>query len=357
MKQVPLIEKIIDLLLQFSTEVKDKGKLKLADINIISEDVLVPILSIVYDTELKNLNEEKANYPGIDLATDKHFTFAGAKKKIAFQITSTNNITKIKKTLNQYVKKQFYDSFDEIYIYNLIEKQASYQQESINEVNTIIDGKFEFDLTKHVIDRTDLEKKIAKLQPIAKIEKIHKLLEDQFVYRKKSLLSLEIWESEGKIGYGFSNLINGIDVTTYNTLIKKGISDDAKDVLHLLLGKYNTAFANNYENGTHDKFKDLAFNTYIKAGFEQAVNSFLIIKDQIATDLDIDSFTSSISKAFSNTIEDIDESDFPLVNQPFKHPAIKLIKDIISKLFSASNIDNVLTPIMQAKIKNIFFHS
>ena len=108
MKQVELIQEISNLFLQFSTEVKDKGKLKLNDINIVAEDVLVPILSIVYASNLKNLNDEKSNYPGIDLASDEHITYGNTDKKIAFQITSTNSIDKIKKTLNAYIKGDFY---------------------------------------------------------------------------------------------------------------------------------------------------------------------------------------------------------------------------------------------------------
>jgi hypothetical protein len=67
MKQVSLISQITSLLVQSSKEVKDNGKLKLNDINIISEDVFARILSIIFETELINLNIDKANFPGIDL--------------------------------------------------------------------------------------------------------------------------------------------------------------------------------------------------------------------------------------------------------------------------------------------------
>lgn len=342
MKQVELIQEISNLFIQFSTEVKDKGKLKLNDINIVAEDVLVPILSIVYDSNLKNLNDEKSNYPGIDLATDEHITFGNTDKKIAFQITSTNSVDKIKKTLNAYIKGDFHTKFDNIYIYNLIEKQNSYSKASIAEITKLIDGKFNFDLNKNIIDKTDLQKKIKTLSPISKIEQIHKLLEDQFKYHKKSLLSLEIWESEGKLGYGFSNLINSIDLTTFQTLIANGISNDAKDLLQLLLIKYNEAFAKNYRNEKINVFKNLGFNSYLKAGLEQSLKSFSIIKNEINENVDIDLLSNELSKSFIDLNINLSESDFPLVNDPIDHPAIQFIKATITQIFTTAGISEFL---------------
>jgi len=346
MKQVQLIQNISNYLLQFSKEVKDKGKLKLTDINIISEDVLVPILSIIYDTNLKNLNDEHANYPGIDLASDEHITYAGNQKKIAFQITSSSGITKIKKTLKQYVKKEFYNKFDDIYIYILTKKQDQYHQKSVEEINKIIDDKFTFDLTKNVIDSTNLLSKISSLTPVSKIEKIHKLLEDQFKYHKKSLLSLEIWESDGKLGYGFSNLINSIDSTTFQTLIKNGISNDAKDLLQLLLIRYNEDFAENYGNEKNNIFKNLGFNSYLKAGLEQSLKSFSIIKNEINEVVDVNILSDNLSKSFINLSINLNESDFPLVNEPVDHPAIQFIKTTVTQIFTTSGISE--------NLKNLF---
>ena len=342
MKQLQLIHTITDLLIQASNEVKDKGNLKLYDINQISEDVLIPILNIVFDTNLINLNTVKANYPGIDLATDEHITIGNTEKRIAFQITSTNSIEKIKKTLKGYVDYKLYEKFDEIYIYNLIEKQAGYQNASIVEVAKIVDNKFTFDLSKNIIDRINLNANINTLTPISKIETICNLLEDQFIYRKKSLLSLEIWESDGKIGYGFSNLLNGIDLSTYYILINDSIPNEAKDILHTLLLKYNDIFAQKFENEKADKFVLLGFNTYLKAGFTQALKSFQEIKDLIHISFDKGTLSSEISDALKTFTDKLDESDYPLVNQPINHPAIKLIKNAILQIFSVSKVNEDL---------------
>lgn len=338
MKQVQLLQEISDLLIQSSIEVKEKGKLKMSDINIISEDVLVPILSIVYDTDLKNLNTEKSNFPGIDLASDEHNTFGNKSKKIAFQITSINNIDKIKKTLKAYIDGGFYKKFDIIYIYNLVEKQASYTKPSIKEIEQLVDGKFKFDLEQNIIDKTDILKKIKTLSPISKIEQIHKLLEDQFKYGKKSLLSLEIWQSDGRLGYGFSNLINSIDSTTFKTLVSNGISNDAKELLELLLIKYNESFAQNYENEKKDKFKNLAFNTYLKAGLEQSLKSFSVIKSEISEVIDIDAISVRLSESFVGLNMSLIESNFPLVNAPINHPAIQLVKATINQIFTSLGV-------------------
>ena len=339
MKQIQLLQTISDLLNQFSIEVKEKGKLSHYDINIVSEDVLVPILNIAFNTSLKNLNTDKKNFPGIDLATDGFNQYGDNSSRIAFQITSTNNVSKIKKTLNSYVKGEYYKNFDHLYIYNLTQKQDNYSQNSFIEIEKIIDGKFKFDLSTDIIDKSDLQNIIRSLTPIDKIEKIAKLLQNQFVYVKKSLLSLEIWESEGKIGYGFSNLLNSIDSTTYQEILSKGISSDAKDLLETLLARYNKDFSNNYANIKNDQFQNLGFNTYLKAAFLQSHQSFDVIKNKISGIININSFKTDISKIFEEQIEILDESDFPLVNNPISHPAIKFVKKTILQLFESIQIN------------------
>ncbi|WP_339756128.1 SMEK domain-containing protein [Algoriphagus aquimarinus] len=338
MKQVQLIQEISTLLLQFSNEVKEKGKLKLNDINIISEDVLVPILSIVYDTKLKNLNDEQANFPGIDLVSDDHITYGGGSK-IAFQITSSNGITKIKKTIKQYIKNKFYEKFDDVFIFILTDKQDNFQKKSVDEIAKIIDNKFSFDLKLNVIDRTNLISKITSLTPINKIQQIHKLLEDQFVYRKKSLLSLELWETDGEIGYGFSNLINSLNITSYNTLIKSNVSDEVNELILLLLKRYNYDFKVNYDKLEDEKFTNLAYKTYLKAAFEQAQKSYLNIQIEVKNKIPIDQFNVLLSDLFTDLKCDLNESDFPLVNDPINHPAIRLIKTTIIKIFERFGVN------------------
>jgi hypothetical protein len=74
------------------------------DINKISEGVSLRLLNLVYELDLKDLNEEKANFPGIDLGND-------VSSKIAFQITSDNSSKKIKGTLKTFKESGFDKKF------------------------------------------------------------------------------------------------------------------------------------------------------------------------------------------------------------------------------------------------------
>ena len=78
---------------RFVVEVKGALVMNMLDINIISEDILIPLFSVIFGyTDLENLNRtEKVNFPAIDLG-DK-------KTKTAYQITSDPSSPKIKETL------------------------------------------------------------------------------------------------------------------------------------------------------------------------------------------------------------------------------------------------------------------
>src|SRR5689334_17962330 len=112
-------DKINRLLTFFVTEVKGATAMKRVDINHVSEVVLVPLLSKVFSyPNLANLNQsEKANYPAIDLAD--------RVARVAFQVTSTSNSAKVKKTLQKFVAHELYRKYDRLIIYNLAERQDS----------------------------------------------------------------------------------------------------------------------------------------------------------------------------------------------------------------------------------------
>ncbi len=73
------IDKIAKYLARFVEEVKSYNEMNLYDINIHSENALIPILNAVFDIKLQNANAlHKKNYPSVDLTDDEN--------KVAFQV-------------------------------------------------------------------------------------------------------------------------------------------------------------------------------------------------------------------------------------------------------------------------------
>ncbi|MFC4317716.1 SMEK domain-containing protein [Rhizobium alvei] len=124
------------------------------DINLALEDAFIPILRSVYNLpRLINLNRKQKNYPGIDLGDDHD--------RVAFQITSTTSLDKVKFTIKQFMDRSYFNSFDELYILMLSPKQASYSQIS---VNSLLTEEFSFDCKRHIIDLRDLLGQVAGLR-------------------------------------------------------------------------------------------------------------------------------------------------------------------------------------------------
>ena len=170
MKQQDIENRIRVLFSRFVTEVEGNKAQDLLDTNLISENVALPILAKLFDCpNLINANHEgNRNFPGIDLI-DK-------EKRIAFQVTATPTLDKIKTTIKTVLKHSLQYSFDQLYIYVISKKQGTY---STNAVNDLIQGKFNFDPQKHVIDFSDLLE-ICSQKDIYDQQFILERLEDQF---------------------------------------------------------------------------------------------------------------------------------------------------------------------------------
>ena len=145
------------------------------DLNKEAETILIPLFSEIYGyTNLKNLNADRENYPGIDL--EGELLLGDESIKTAFQITATANTDKVKKTLKKFVKWGLYENYDRLVVYILTEKQKSYSGKGYDE---ILKGKFNFDKDNDIWDSGDLLKKVSNFQ-IDKCLKIQDILEKNF---------------------------------------------------------------------------------------------------------------------------------------------------------------------------------
>ncbi|EHJ8504947.1 SMEK domain-containing protein [Salmonella enterica subsp. diarizonae serovar 47:k:z53:[z84]] len=135
------------------------------DVNLSLEDALIPVLKEVFSLpRLVNLNAKQKNFPGIDLG-DEH-------DRVAFQVTSTPGLEKVKKTLNVFIEHGFESNFDELFILILSEKQKSYSQDAID---NIVDSKFKFDVKHQIIDLSDILAKTTSLRLPAQKRVLHEL--------------------------------------------------------------------------------------------------------------------------------------------------------------------------------------
>ncbi len=175
-------DRINELMSRFVAQVKGATAMSKTDINIVSENVLIPLFSEIYGhSDLRNLNvSESPNFPGIDLADDK--------TRIAYQITSTSGSKKIKDTLKTFVDRKLYEKYDHLIIYILTEKQRTYQG---REFGRIIQDKFSFDKKNDIRDYRDLLKKISEF-PLEKLRRVENILEQHFGEESKPIFNQAI---------------------------------------------------------------------------------------------------------------------------------------------------------------------
>lgn len=157
MKQLDLINEFRALSAQLKTEVESASAMGMYDSHKVAENLMCILLSELCGySNLRNLNRDKDNYPGIDLADDQ--------ARIAFQITATSDLAKVKHTLETFLSHNLHQNYDRLVVYILTQKQNSYSQDSIN---TSLAGKFNFDANQDVWDYRDIAKLASEAQPAA----------------------------------------------------------------------------------------------------------------------------------------------------------------------------------------------
>ncbi|TOI86600.1 hypothetical protein CGI50_24250, partial [Vibrio parahaemolyticus] len=154
MNQQELLTRINALLGRFAYEVKVSNATGLFDINIIAEDFLIPILSVVLECpELKNQNRVQMNFPAVDLGCDRSRT--------SIQITSDPSSPKICKTLKKFQEHNLHTHFDNLYVYVITERQKTYLSKILDaEINSL---PIQFDVNDNILDYKNLAEKISGL--------------------------------------------------------------------------------------------------------------------------------------------------------------------------------------------------
>jgi hypothetical protein len=88
------LDAVVEMLTQWVTAVKLRNALNYTDINRTAENLALRLLNMAYDYNLKNLNWDQNNYPAVDLGDQK--------RGIAFQLTASDDLKKIKETVAKF---------------------------------------------------------------------------------------------------------------------------------------------------------------------------------------------------------------------------------------------------------------
>lgn len=189
------IGQIIDELSSVTEKVRNRAKLGLTDIHVHLEDFYRNILNITLSLNLKNLNQEKKNSPGLDLGDET--------EGIAFQVTGTKSSSKINKTLEKAAGQLA--KFPKIKILTLQNKQGSY---SIEEK---LAKPFSF-TEDDIWDVNSVLNKIMYLE-IDKLQMLSELISRELA---RVTIELEIPDKDGKYQTNIDKYVENIPKERFN---------------------------------------------------------------------------------------------------------------------------------------------
>lgn len=118
LKKSEIIKEIVDILSREKINIQSQSKIELFDDNKYWENIVRHLINSVYGLELKNLNDEKENYPGIDLG-DK-------EEQIGVQVSETKTSAKIIRSLDKVYDNEVYKEYPKFRMFILGDKQKSY---------------------------------------------------------------------------------------------------------------------------------------------------------------------------------------------------------------------------------------
>lgn len=143
----------------------------LYDVNKFAEPLSLKLLNLLYDLELKDLNEEQANAPGVDLVD--------RAKGVAFQISSRTDNSKVINTLRKAVDEKFADDYPNG-IRFLVLSEARFAFKEIKPTRILPS----FDEKRDIVYPEDVAKQIKRIyeNDEVKFRKLKDLLQKEIPY-------------------------------------------------------------------------------------------------------------------------------------------------------------------------------
>lgn len=161
MNRAELLRTVAYYLTHLRVSVEASNSLNLQDLNVHAEAFFRDLLNLTLDYGLININIVEKNARAIDLGD--------LDNRIAIQVTSTADFSKIKHTVNGFVKANLQGDYDRLVVL-IIGVKKSYREKSVGEQSTYL-----MSVADDVWDVTDLLRMISDLN-LAKIESCQNFL-------------------------------------------------------------------------------------------------------------------------------------------------------------------------------------
>lgn len=158
------VGQIIDDLDAIASQVRQRCKLGQTDLNTVLEDFFKELLNLVYGINLRNLNKERINEPGVDLGDDD------PSARIAFQITSQASSAKVNETLKKITAEQR-KSYGKFKVLIIGQKQKKYT------LNSALASKNNFK-KDDILGITELCREIMDLE-LGDLQAVHRKVSDE----------------------------------------------------------------------------------------------------------------------------------------------------------------------------------
>ncbi|MBY2941845.1 SMEK domain-containing protein [Rhizobium leguminosarum] len=184
------IGEIVDALTDIGVQVLTRGRLGLLELNRYAEDFFKTVLNDLLSLSLRNLNQDRVNAPGLDLADD----VAG----VAFQITADKSSAKVNDMLRKLSASQV-SKYSTIYMLVISGKQGSYSLDK----KQCAKANFK---EKNIWDMDDL----CKLCMDLPLETLHRLYAYVRAEVTKVKIDLEIPDSDGIYPTNISDYIEAL---------------------------------------------------------------------------------------------------------------------------------------------------
>lgn len=189
---------IIDELSGVSNEVETRCKLGLTDLNRFLEDFFKDLLNILLDLSLRNLNEDRSNYPGMDLGDEK--------ARIAIQVTSDRSSSKVNDTLRR-ISEMDGNLYERVIVLVIRSRQSSYTLDSE------LAAKLNFS-EDSIWDVTTLCRKALDL-PLDRIQALYEHIKKEVVRVK---IELEIPSADGRYATSIEDYVEPLPTLRMGSL-------------------------------------------------------------------------------------------------------------------------------------------